>query len=173
MAQSKFGELFRKYPGELFTAAVLFFVNVIGDGSYLWSFCVCFIWFLIAIAGCIPKSGRKNALFRIACPVVVFAIAYGNCAIQCKIAESNAEQVFTACENFNRDNGRYPETLSELCPQYMPYVPRAKYCLWSGQFVYYTHKDRPVPGYTLKYYIIPPMARMVHNSGSPGWFLVD
>jgi hypothetical protein len=90
------------------------------------------------------------------------------------IAEANGEKIFTACEDFNRDNGRYPETLSELCPRYMPYVPRAKYCLWSGEFVYYTHKDfSPVPGYTLEYYVIPPMARMVHNSGKPGWFLVD
>jgi hypothetical protein len=173
MAQSKFRELFRKYSGELFTAAVLLLVDVVGLGEYLWSFMVCSAWLLVAIVECIPKSGRKNALFRIACPVVVFLIAYGNCAIQCKIAEANGEQVLTACENFNRDNERYPEALNELCPRYMPHVPRAKYCLWSGEFVYYIHKDSAAPGYTLKYYVIPPMARMVHNSGKPGWFLVD
>ncbi len=155
----------------LLMAAALFFVDVIGSGNYLWSFCVCPIWFLVSIVEYIRKTKGRVALFSIAISVLTFVIAYGNSYIQCTIAAANGERIYAACEDFNRDNGRYPETLDELCPRYLRYIPRAKYCLWSGEFVYIIDKGRP--GYILKWYLIPPMARMVHNSGKPGWFLVD
>ena len=167
MAKSKRGEPMTL----LLVAAALFFVDVIGSGSYLWSFGVCAIWFLVSLVQYIRGRERKLALFSIALSVVTFVIAYGNCYIQCTIAAANGERIYKACEDFNRDNGRYPETLDELCPRYLRYIPRAKYCLWSGEFVYIHYKD--MPGYTLKFYVIPPMARMVHNHGKPGWFLVD
>lgn len=114
----------------LLGAAVSLCLDVGMDGSYMFSILACPFWFLASvIKNLIERPGWRVALLRIAIPPLTLGIALGNTALQWKIAETNADRIIKACEQFHVANGRYPKTLDELVPQYLPSVPRAKYCL--------------------------------------------
>lgn len=115
------------------------------DGSYLCSLFVCPIWiFVSVIRSLIKKPGWPLALLRIAIPVVTFGISDANMTLQWKIGNENGDRIVAACEEFHAAQGRYPKTLDDLVPQYLPSVPPAKYCLgWDGNFHYTNSDDRP------------------------------
>ena len=77
-------------------------------------------------------------------PALTLGFAIANTSIQWTIAAVNGERVVKACEAFHADNGRYPKTLNELVPRYLPAVPHAKYCM-DGDFQYY-NSDGPLDG---------------------------
>jgi hypothetical protein len=82
------------------------------------------------------RPGWKLALLRIAIPALTLGLVLTNATVQSRITEANATKIITACNEFHTANGRYPTTLDELVPKYMPSVPRAKYCL-DGKFLYF------------------------------------
>ncbi len=125
----------------LLIGGVVLCFDVVLDGSYGFSVLVCPIWFLVSVVkNLIWRPGRGVALFRIAMPLLVLGAAITNDSIQWSIAETNAAQVIKACEEFHVANGRYPKTLDELVPGYLPSVPWAKYCLNPmSRFLYFNY----------------------------------
>ena len=92
-------------------------------------------------------------------PAITLWLVLANATLQHQIAMKNAGKVVAACEEFHADKGRYPETLNELVPQYMPSVPRAKYCTGLGEFWYVSSGEYP----TLFWYEIPLHGRRIYN----------
>jgi len=58
-----------------------------------------------------------------------------------KTAQHRAGPLIVACENFRVAKGRYPASLDELVPEFMPTIPNAKYTLLGRHFIY--DHDRP------------------------------
>jgi hypothetical protein len=113
----------------------------VGFATFLLSIIVCPIWFLVSvIRNGIARTEWRIALFRAAIPALTLGIALANTFIQWKIADVNGERIVRACESFYSDNGRYPKTLSELVPRYLPSIPPAKYSM-DGDFHYYNSRD--------------------------------
>ncbi len=112
------------------TAAVLLAWDAAFSGSFLMSLIFCPIWFLLTILkNAIQRPGWRLALLRIAIPALTLGLVMANNAVQLRIAEANAPRIVAACQEFHAANGRFPKTLDQLVPRYMPSVPRAKYCL--------------------------------------------
>lgn len=127
----------------LFGAGFVLLFDVAFDGSYLLSIVVCPVWLLVSLVrSAVNRQPSQVVLFRAAIPVLTLAIALVNTFVQWNIAKKNGEQVVSACESFQAANGRYPKTLEELVPQYLPSIPLAKYCA-SGQFRYHNSEDHP------------------------------
>jgi hypothetical protein len=125
----------------LLGAAVSLCFDVGLDGSYLFSALACPIWLLVSVVkNLIWPPGWRVALFRIAIPPLTLGIAIGNTALQWKIAETNADRIIKAVEEFHVINGRFPKTLDELVPKYLPSIPRAKYCM-AGTFWYFNYPE--------------------------------
>jgi hypothetical protein len=107
-------------------------------GSFILSIMVCPVWFLYSIVkNASNRPGWKLALLRITIPALTLGLVLTNATVQSRIAEANATKIIGACKEFHTANGRYPRTLDELVPKYMPSVPRAKYCLDIGKFLYF------------------------------------
>src|SRR5438128_4803 len=53
-------------------------------------------------------------------------------------AQNHAAQVIEACRAYQARHGMLPDRLQELVPEFLPAVPRAKYTLVSGEFMYWT-----------------------------------
>ncbi len=112
------------------TAAVLLAWDAAFSGSFLMSLIFCPIWFLASVLkNAIQRPGWRLALLRIAIPALTLGLVMANNAVQLRIAEANAPRIVAACQEFHAANGRFPKTLDQLVPRYMPSVPRAKYCL--------------------------------------------
>ena len=91
------------------------------SGSFLTSFMICPIWFLVSVLkNAIQLPGWGLALFRIIVPAVTLGLVLANNAVQLGIAEANATRIIAACEEFHATSGRFPKTLDELVPRYMP-----------------------------------------------------
>jgi tetratricopeptide (TPR) repeat protein len=139
------------------------------SGSFLMSFMVCPIWFLASILkSAVQRPGWRLALLRIAIPALTLGLVFANDAFQYRIGKANAPRIIAACEEFHSANGKYPKTLDELVPRYMGSIPRAKYCLMFGDFVYMNY-GRPM----LVWYVVPPYGRKVYDFEEQRWNYLD
>jgi len=140
------------------------------SGSYLTSLLFCPIWFLVSILkNAFQRPGWRLALLRIAIPALTLGLALANEGVQYRIGKANAPRIIAACEEFHAANGKFPKTLDELVPRYMPSIPRAKYCLDFGEFQYLNLDGRPL----LVWYVVPPYGRKVYNFEDRRWNYID
>jgi hypothetical protein len=137
-------------------ALFLLLWDAILSGSFEISILVCPVWFLVSVVkNTAERPGWKIAPFRIAIPALTLAIVLANNSLQWRIAEANAERIIMACEDFRGAHGNYPRQLEELVPGYFDSVPRAKYCVMWGDFVYWGKEGF----HLLMWYQVPPYGR--------------
>jgi len=123
--------------GSLWLAAGVLLWDVGIEGFYGFALLACPVWFLISLCkNVISRPGWGIGVFRIAMPVLTLVIAVSNADFQWRVSDRNAGRVIEACEDFRSENGRYPETLDELVPEYFSSVPPAKHCML-GRFWYF------------------------------------
>jgi len=150
-------------------ACLLLALDVGCSGSFLLSLICCPTWFL----GCLLKGvedrvGWRRIFLRTAIPAVTLGSAWAGNAVQIKIAEANSRRIIAACERFQAANGAFPGTLDELVPDQLPSVPRAKYCLAYGRFLYF-NDGRPMLGW----YVVPPFGRRTYDFETRRWNYID
>ncbi|QSQ13815.1 hypothetical protein [Myxococcus landrumensis] len=63
-------------------------------------------------------------------------------------AQRGAESLIAACRAFQARHGRFPEVLTELVPDFLPKLPRAKYDGPEFGFTYDSSHGRHVLGWT-------------------------
>ena len=144
--------------------------DVVLSGSFLMAFCFCPIWFLVSVLkNAIQRPSWKLALLRIAIPPLILGLVFANNKVQWWHAEANASRVVAACEEFHAANAKFPKTLDELVPQYLPSVPRAKYCMILGEFFYVSLGRTSV----LSWYVVPPYGRKCYDFEKREWYCLD
>jgi hypothetical protein len=152
-------------------ALLLLAWDVVLFGSLGLSFFVCPIWFLFSIVkNSIQRPGWIVAIIRIAIPALTLGLVLANFAVQLKIAKANAPRIVAACEEFHAANGKFPKTLGELVPRYIPSIPRAKYCLTYGEFYYWNWEGHPP---LLIWYTFPVFGKNVYNFENRQWNYID
>jgi hypothetical protein len=153
-------------------AAVLLAWDGALTGSYLMSTLVCPIWFLVSLLkNAIERPGWGLALVRIGIPALTLGLVWANNAVQLGVAEANAQRVVAACEAYHAANGRFPEKLDELVPQFLNSVPLAKYCLGPpSRFFYSSSASGPT---MLAWQVLPPYYRKIYNFETRSWSYLD
>lgn len=155
--------------GTLVCALIVIFLDVIFDGSYTFSIVVCPIWFFVSTVRVILLRPRLSvAIARFLIPIATGLLVLANYSAQRVIAMGNAAILIDACEHYRKDVGAYPDHLSDLVPQYLSSVPRAKYCWWYSEFRYF---GPPRP--TLSWQECPPFARSVYRFETGDWHYID
>jgi hypothetical protein len=140
------------------------------DGSCLMSSMVCPIWLLVSILkNAIQRPGWRLALLRIVMPALTLGLVLANAAFQFRISEANATRIITACEEYHAANGKFPKTLDELVPRYMPSIPPAKYCL-GGKFLYSNGGEE---SHMLLWFEAPPYFRKIYHFETRRWSYMD
>jgi len=84
------------------------------------------------------------------------------------MAETNAQRIIAACEEYHAAHGNYPDKLDELVPQYMSSVPVAKYCIAWNRFDYFNHGN-PL----LVWCVVPPYFRKIYSFEGRRWSYLD
>jgi hypothetical protein len=151
-------------------AVLLLGLDVGIGGSFEFSLIFCPIWFLISVLkNAIQRPGWMLGLARIAVPPLTLALVLANNAVQWRIANANAARVVTACEAFHAATCKFPKTLDELVPRYLPSIPRAKYCLSWGDFMYWNNEGHPI----LVWCLVPPYGRKIYDFQERRWGYLD
>jgi hypothetical protein len=153
----------------IWVAFLLLLWDVAITGSFLMSFFVCPIWFLVSVLkNAIMRPGLRLTIIRFSIPALTLGVVFANNSLQQMIAEANATRIVAACEEFHTNNGRFPNTIYELVPQYLPCIPPAKYCLDYGDFVYINY-GKPM----LIWYVVPPFGRNTYDFETRHWNYID
>ncbi len=156
--------------GSIIGAIVLLAWDVASFGSFVVSGVVCPIWFVFSVGkNTGQRPGWRLAFLRVATPAVTLGIALANASVQDRIAEANAARIIKACEDFHGAHNEFPKSLDELVPQYLPSIPRAKYCLVYGEFLYFYMEGRPI----LLWHVLPPYGRKHYNFTEKRWGYTD
>lgn len=85
------------------------------------------------------------------------------------LAARRAEAVIAAVRRYEARHQRLPDRLQDLVPEFMPSVPRAKYTLLFGTFIYYPLERQ----HLLMWVAIPPFGRQLYNFEKDRWTTLD
>src|SRR6266699_5594406 len=85
--------------GTLICSLTILFLDVVVDGSYIFTALVCPIWFLAALVRTMVRRPTLTvAAARILAPVVTGLLVIANSSLQNRVARDNAALVIQACE---------------------------------------------------------------------------
>lgn len=111
----------------------------------------------------------RRRLARVAIILGAITIVFGLNWANNKIAKSRAEILIAAIKSFKQNHQRYPEKLDELVPEFIEYIPVAKYTFASDQFYY-----SATLGYHSLFYIgMPPFGRPIYKFEQEAWGYID
>jgi len=113
----------------LFGLELLLGVGLIG-GTALFVALISFILF-ICNKGSFPHALRLAAIYLV---LGASTLAYIN--LNWKVAVSRARPVIAAVNSFHGKYNRYPESLDELVPQFLPAIPNARLTVVAKHFGY-------------------------------------
>jgi hypothetical protein len=119
----------------LFALEVVLGVGLLGMGIGL-------MMMLVALASAVGSSGRRRHHFGVAVIYALLCIStMGVIQSNWRVAQNRAVPLIAAIEHFHSDRGRYPSALEELCPSYLPSIPRGGFTLVGRRYGYIA--DRP------------------------------
>lgn len=98
-------------------------------------------------------------------PVLVVLAMWMNLSI----GERNADTVVAAIGKFRVEQRRYPKSLQELTPRYLPEIPRTSIAIMDQGFRYLPAGDKA----TLMYVTVPPFGRRVYDFDQRRWHALD
>ena len=96
-------------------------------------------------------------------------LIFASISLNNKIARSRAEMLIETCEKYKDKNNEYPESLTDLVPDFINEIPVAKYTLNSNRFYYMSSKH----SHSLFYMAIPPFGRPTYIFEEQKWSYVD
>jgi hypothetical protein len=130
------------------------------------------LWLIPATLYHTIKGNREMAVVR-ARKVLIYAVMvvaiFASFNLNNRLAGQRAAVVIAAIDKFHDQRGRYPNSLQELVPEYMPTIPRANFTLKAGAFNYGAYGEAP----SLMYFSYWPFARRYFNFKGRKWNLID
>jgi hypothetical protein len=84
-------------------------------------------------------------------------------------AAIKAELLIAACEEYRSVHILYPESLTDLVPDFIDKIPKAKYAYAAGQFHYASGED----SHLLWYVLFPPFGKRAYSFETKEWGFLD
>lgn len=108
---------------------------------------------------------KKIAIYLIAVSTVLAWVAFNR-----ELGNRRAENIVAVVHAYATRHGRYPASLEELVPAFLPAVPSAKLTFVSNQFEY-----RLMPGgaHWLTWTVVPPFGRRSYIFEEKRWNYLD
>lgn len=116
------------------------------------------------------RACRGERMIRLAIYLSAVALVFGLAIFNASLAKERAAQIIAATESFKAVNGKYPDRLEQLAPQFIPKIPsKAKLTLMDGGFRYFVEAD----GHTLMYVSMQPYLRRSYQFETKRWSELD
>jgi ABC-type multidrug transport system fused ATPase/permease subunit len=125
---------------------------------------VAFLWQRRGERAMVMKYGIRSLAFCL----TVFAIL-STFMFNRHMGQVNARRIIEAVEDYRSEQGKYPERLEDLVPQYFSKVPRAAIRFTSAEYYYLRHKDH----HGLMWTVVPPFGRRTYRFETKEWSIID
>lgn len=157
----------------LVACSVLFFAEAL----YLNQYWLAVVVLIYVLAWGVPRaffakrwrSNRNKRLANLALYALTAVLAFAGNNFNNQLAERRTEQVIAAVDAFHGKLGKYPRSLDELVPQFLPEVPKAKVGFGITNF-YYLERESSA---TLMYVVFPPFGRRTYDFGTKEFGYMD
>ncbi len=116
-----------------------------------------------------PPPSRMRRLRNLAIYMAAVALVFVLNALNNRLAASRAGVIISSVKAFHAKNGRYPESLNNLTPEFLDHVPLAKYTLGQNTFYYHVNNGDAV----LFYVAFPPFGRPTYRFADDKWGYLD
>jgi hypothetical protein len=98
---------------------------------------------LIALAGVITQKEARLRLVGVTAIYALLCLAtMGVVTSNLRVAQRSAAPVISAINRFRSEQGRYPNTLDELVPAYLPTIPGAGFTWLARRFGYFAERPQ-------------------------------
>jgi len=151
----------KSLKGTFINAFILFFL----DALFFNQGAIAAITLLLVLFYFLPKLQFNKCIIYTLMAIAVFASNYGNN----RLAEHRATELVTVIEQYEIDNGAYPDNLDALIPQYIESVPLAKFTFVTNKFRYFNNNNKPI----FFYVDFPPFGRPTYDFDKKQWFYID
>ncbi|MGD8226744.1 MAG: hypothetical protein PVI20_03120 [Desulfobacteraceae bacterium] len=125
---------------------------------------VSFVWRRKAERAVVMKYGIRS----LALCLTVFAIL-STFMFNRHMGHVNARLIIKAVEDYRSEQGKYPERLEDLVPQYFSKLPPAAIRFESTKYHYIHHKDH----HRLMWAEAPPFGRRMYHFETKKWSTID
>jgi hypothetical protein len=115
------------------------------------------------------KGLVRDRMIRVGIYSVMVAMVFLSVWLNNRHASYRAEELIQYCEKYKSKYEQYPDALEDLVPEFIPKVPRAKFSLSYGNFIYISRKN----SHLLVYYAMPPFGRRLYSFESGRWGYLD
>ena len=167
----------------LVVASILFVFDALVSGQGVITFlvlatflCKATIQALIAVTkkNPFPKQAFVKAGIYLGC----FLAIVSTILVNNRIASKRAEVIVSAIKQYKEKHSRFPDSLQNLVPEFLPSVPKAKYSLAFNEFTYRRFpkgrlSDDPLEGALFYYTTLPPFGRPTYNFKKDHWGYID
>ena len=118
------------------------------------------------------RSSRSLAVSR-AVRASLFVLlgvgTYGAMGFHTRNSEAQAEKVIRAARAYEEATGALPMHLSDLVPDHLTKVPRARFTMMYADFIYIASESSHVVGYV----VLPPFGRRLYGFETGSWGTLD
>ncbi len=170
---SKRSGLLWEVSGSIFTAAFLYVFDalVLGQGG------IAGLTFFVLVFVLIPRTFRarrdpaslKQHAAKVAIYGVMVVATFATISFDNHLAHQRATELIAACNQYYAQYKKYPDTLQDLVPEFVPEIPAAKYSLLSSSFRYRVSEQDHV----LMYIQIFPFGRAFYTLEEGRWWYLD
>lgn len=159
--------------GSIITALVLFILDayIFNQGI------IAAITLLVVVFWLLPKAlfawKNKAVLITRSLKFVIYLImsiaVFSMNTLNNSIARDRAENIISACNQYQLKYQHYPQALEELVPEFLPSIPVPKLLLINNKFRYFSNDGQV----TLMYVKAPPYGRAVYDFSKQKWGHLD
>lgn len=170
-AVAPYGTAWTRWIRPIGLTLLLVFLDALGVYAFLIGI------FLVAVY--LPRSllakkyaaCRKERLIRFAVYLAAVTVVLGLIPINRRVAGDRAERIIAAVEDYKAANGKYPDRLDQIAPQFMAEIPtKARVAFTDTGFRYFAGSQE---SHTLMYVAMPPFGRKIYNFETRSWGFVD
>lgn len=168
-AVSPYGTRWTKWIRPIGLSLLLIFLDALGVYAFLIGAFLILVYLPRSLTAKKYAACRKERLIRFAIYLAAVAVVLSLIPINKQVSQERAERIIAAVENYKAANGKYPDRLDQLAPQFIDEVPsKARVSFGDSGFRYSAGES-----HTLMYVAMPPFGRRIYNFETKSWGFID
>jgi len=166
---SPYGTRWTKWIRPIGLSLLLIFLDELGAYAFLAGAFLILVYLPRSLLARKFAACRKERLIRFAVYLTSVAVVFSLITINKRIAKERAERIIAAVENYKAANGKYPDRLDQLAPQFIAEIPAKARVTFTDSGFRYLVGER----HTLMYVSMPPFGRTTYNFETKSWGFID
>lgn len=168
-AVSPYGTRWTRWIRPVVLSCLLIFLDALGAYAFLIGVFLLLVYLPRSLLARKYAACRKERLIRLAIYLAAVAVVLSLIPINKRVDEERAARIIAAVEGYKAANGKYPDRLDQLAPQYIPEIPgKARFAFADSGFRYLAGDS-----HVLMYVAMPPFGRRTYTFESKSWGFID